>query len=138
MILYGKNILQGLLCSELTTMRHVSFIKNLDNFDAYLYSDQQSSSFLTLEIQSKLNLHRNGSYAAKSIECTNHKLGHTSSFIKQVLKQDNPVLTLSCFSLVFWKESEPYTDIEHFIEERCSFYSLSMDTPYFQTRSLSR
>ena len=31
-----------------------------------------------------------------------------SHFIKQVLKQDNLVLTLPCFSLVFWKDSEPY------------------------------
>ena len=97
-ILSGKNILQVLPSRELMTMRHVSFIKNLDNLDAYLYSDRQSSNFLTLEIQSNLNFGWNGSYAAKSIEC------RTFSFIKK----DNPVLTLPCFSLVFWKESEPY------------------------------
>ena len=37
------------------TMRHVSFFKNLDNLDAYLYSDRQSSNVLTIEIQSNLN-----------------------------------------------------------------------------------
>ena len=59
LILSGKNILQELLSHisrELTTMRHVSFINNLDNLDAYLYSDRQSSNFLTIEIQSNLNL----------------------------------------------------------------------------------
>ena len=42
--------------------------KNLDNLDAYLYSDRQSSNFLNLEIQSSLHLRGNGSYAAISIE----------------------------------------------------------------------
>ena len=85
LILSGKNILQELpshVSRELTTMRHVSFINNLDNLDTYLYSDRQSSNFLTIEIQSNLNLLRNGSYAAKSIECSNYKQGHTFSFIK--------------------------------------------------------
>ena len=54
LILSGKNILQELLSRELTTMRHVSFIQNLDNLEAYLYSDRQSSNFLTIEIQSNL------------------------------------------------------------------------------------
>ena len=45
LILSGKNILQELLSRELTTMRNISLIKNLDNFDAYLYSDRQSSNF---------------------------------------------------------------------------------------------
>ena len=71
LILFGKNILQELLSRELMTMRHVSFNKYLDNLDAYLYSDRQSSNVLTLEIQSHLNLCRNGSYAAKSIEYSN-------------------------------------------------------------------
>ena len=75
----GKNILQELLSRELTTTRHVSFIQNLDNLDTYLYSDRQSSNFLTNEIQSNLNLLRNGSYAAKSIECSNYKQDRTFS-----------------------------------------------------------
>ena len=87
LIFSGKNILQELLSRELTAMRHVSFIQNLDNLDAYLYSDRQSSNFLTNEIQSNLNLLRNGSYAAKSIECSNYKQGRTFSFIKQVLNK---------------------------------------------------
>ena len=37
----------------MTTMRHVSFFKNLDNLDAYF--DRQSSNVLTIEIQSNLN-----------------------------------------------------------------------------------
>ena len=57
-------------------------LKILDNFDASLYSDRRSSNFLTIEIQSNLNLLRN---AAKSIECSNYKQGRTFSFIKQVL-----------------------------------------------------
>ena len=103
LILSGKNILQELLSRELTTMRLVSFIQNLDNLGGYLYSDRPSPNFLNNEIQSNLNLLRNGSYAAKSIEYSNCKQGRTFSF-----KQDNPVLTLPCFSLVFWKDSEPY------------------------------
>ena len=39
----------------MTTMRHVSFFKNLDNLDAYFYFDRQSSNVLTIEIQSNLN-----------------------------------------------------------------------------------
>ena len=66
LILSGKSILQELLSRKLMTMRHVSFIQNLDNLNAYLYSDRQSSNFLTNEIQSNLNLLRNESYAAKS------------------------------------------------------------------------
>ena len=87
LILSGKNILQELLSRELTAMRHVSFIQNLDNLNAYLYSNRQSSNFLTNEIQSNLNLLQNGSYAAKSIECSNYKQGRTFSFIKQVLNK---------------------------------------------------
>ena len=34
----------------------ISSIQYLDNLDVYLYSDQQSSNFLTIEIQSNLNL----------------------------------------------------------------------------------
>ena len=43
-------------------MRYVSFIKNLDNLNGYLYSDRQSSNFLNKEIQSNLNrpLHDGG------------------------------------------------------------------------------
>ena len=37
----------------------------MDNLDTYLHSDRQSSNFLTLEIQSNVNLRRNGSYASK-------------------------------------------------------------------------
>ena len=110
-------------------MRHVSFIKKLDNLDAYLYSDQQSSNVLTLEIQSNLNLYRNGSYAAKSIECSNYKQSHTFSFIKQVLNKI--IQFLPCHVLVL-SFGRTLNNTEHFIEERCSFYSLSMDTPCFQ------
>ena len=39
---------------------------------------RQSSNILTIEIQSNLNLHGNGSYAAKSIECSNYKQGRAS------------------------------------------------------------
>ena len=79
-----KNILQELLSRELTTMRHVSFIQNSENLDVHLYSDRQSSNFLTTEIQSNLSLLRNGSYVAKSIECSNYKQSRTFSFIKHV------------------------------------------------------
>ena len=92
-------------------MIHVSFIQNLDNLDAYLYSDRQSPNFLSNEIQSNLNLLRN---AAKSIECSNYK----QSWIIQFLPCH--VLVLS-FGMIL-------NHIEHFIEERCSYYSLSMDT----------
>ena len=85
LILSGKNILQELLSRELPTMRQVSFIQNLDNLDSYLYSDRQSSNFLTNKIQINLNLLQNGSYTTKSIECSNYKQGRTFSFIKQVL-----------------------------------------------------
>ena len=64
MILSSKNILQELLFRELTTMRRVSFIKNLENLDAYLYSDRQSSNILTIEIQSKFK------FASKWIVCS--------------------------------------------------------------------
>ena len=87
LILSGKNILEELLSRELTTMRHVSFIQNLDSLDGYLYSERQSSNFLTNEIQSNSNLLQNESYAAKSIECSNYKQGRTFSFIKQVLNK---------------------------------------------------
>ena len=94
-----------------------------------LYSNRQSSNFLTIEIQSNLNLLRNGSYEAKSIEYSNYKQGHTFSFIKQVLNKiieflPCPVLVLSFVRIL--------NHVEHFIEERCGFYSLSMDTPCFQ------
>ena len=68
-------------------MRHASFIQNLDDLDGYLYSDRQSSNFLNNEIQSNLKLLRNGSYAAKSIDCSNYKQGRTFSFIKQLLNK---------------------------------------------------
>ena len=105
-------------------MRRVSFIKNLDNLDAYRYSDRQSSNFLTIEIQSNLNLRGNGSYAAKLNECSNYKQGRTFSFIKQVLNKI--IQFLPCHVLVLSFGRIP-NHIEHFIEERCSFYSLSMD-----------
>ena len=119
-----ENILQELLSRELTTMRQVSFIKTLDNFDTYLQSDRQSSNFLTLEIQSNLNLRRNGSYAAKSIECGNYKHGRTFSFIKQVLSKIIQFLPCHVLVLSFGRS---LNHTEHFIEERCSFYSLSTD-----------
>ena len=109
-------------------MRHVSFTQNLDNLDAYLYSNQQSSNFLTIEIQSNLNLRGNESYAAKSIECSNYKQGRTFSFIKQVLNKIIQFLPCHVLVLSFGKI---LNHIEHFIEERCSFYSLSMDAPCF-------
>ena len=124
LILSGKNILQELLSRELKTMRHVSFIKNLDNLDAYRYSDRQSSNFLTIEIQRNLNLRGNESYAAKSIECSNYKQGRTFSFIKQVLNKIIQFLPCHVLVLPFGRI---LNYIEHFIEERCSFYSLSMD-----------
>ena len=65
-------------------MRNVSFVKILANLDANLYPDWESLNFLTIEIQSNLNLLRNGSYVAKSIECSNYKQGRTFFFIKQV------------------------------------------------------
>ena len=79
--------------------------------------------------QSNLNLLRNGSYAAKSIECSNRKQGRTFSFIKHVLNKIIQVLPCHVLVLSFGKI---LNHIEHFIEERCSFYSLLMDTPYFQ------
>ena len=109
-------------------MRHVSFIKNLDNLDAYRYSDRQSSNFLTIEIQSNLNLRGNGSYASKSIECSNYKQGRTFSFIKQVLNKI--IQFLPCHVLVL-SFGRILNHIEDFIEERCSFYSLLMDAPCF-------
>ena len=111
------------------TMRHVSFIQNLDNLDAYLYSNRQSSNFLTNEIQNNLNLLRNGSYTAKLIECSNYKQGCTFSLIKQVLNKI--IQFLPCHVLVL-SFGRILNHIEHFIEERCSCYSLSMDTPCFQ------
>ena len=126
LILSGKNILQELLSRELTTMRHVSFIQNLENLDAYLYSNRQSSNFLNIEIQSNLNLLRNGSYAAKSIECSNYNQGRTFSFIKHVLNKI--IQFLPCHALVL-SFRKILNHKGHFIEERCSFYSLSMDTP---------
>ena len=129
LILSGKNISQELLSRELTTMRRVSFIQNLDSLDAYLYSDRQSSNFLTNEIQSNLNLIRNGSNAAKSIESSNYKQGRTFSFIKQFLNKI--IQFLPCHVLVL-SLGRILNHIEHFIEERCNYYSLSMDTPCFQ------
>ena len=110
-------------------MRHVSFIQNLDNLDAYLYSDQQSSNVLNNEIQSNLNLLRNGSYAAKSIECSNYRQGRTFSFIKQLL---NKIIQFLPFHVLVLSFGRILNHIEHFIEERCSYYSLSMDTPCLQ------
>ena len=129
LILSGKNILQELLSRELTTMRHVSFTQNLDNLDGYLYSDRQSSNFLNNEIQSSLNLLRNGSYAAKSIECSSYKQGRTFSFIKQALNKIIQFLPCRVLVLSFGRI---LNHSEHFIEERCSYYSLSMDTPCLQ------
>ena len=129
LILSGKNILQELLSRELTAMRHVSFIQNLDNLDVYLYSDRQSSNSLTSETQSNLNLLRNGSYGAKSIECSNYKQGRTFSFIKQVLNKI--IQFVPCHVLVL-SFGRILNHIEQFIEERCSYYSLSMDTLCFQ------
>ena len=51
----------------------------------YLQSDQLSSKFLTLGIQSKLNLLQNRSNAAKAIECSNSSHVCTLSFMKHVL-----------------------------------------------------
>ena len=128
LILSGKNVLQELLSRELKTMRHVSFIKNLDNLDANRYSDRQSSNFLTIEIQSNLNLRGNGLYAAKSIECSNYKQGRTFSFIKQVLNKI--IQFLPCHVLVL-SFGRILNHIEHFIEERCSFYILCRWTSLF-------
>ena len=113
LILSGKNILQELLSRELKTMRHVSFIKNLDNLDAYRYSDRQSSNFLTIEIQSNLNLRGNGSYAAKSIECSNYKQGCTFSVIKQVLNKIIQLLPCHVLVLSFGRI---LNHIENFID----------------------
>ena len=78
---------------------------------------------------SNLNLLRNGSYAAKSIECNNYKEGCNFSFIKQVLNKVIQFLPLHVLVLSF---GIILNHIEHFIEERYSFCSLSMDTPCFQ------
>ena len=129
LILSGKYILQELLSRELTTMRHVSFIQNLDYLDGYLNSDRQSSNFLNNEIQSNLNLLRNGSYAAKSIEYSNYKQGRTFSFIKQLL---NKIIQFSPCHVLVLPFGRILNHIEHFNEERCSYYSLSMDTPCLQ------
>ena len=96
-------------------MRHVSFIKNLDNLNAYRYSDRQSSNLLTIEIQSNLNLRGNGSYAAKSNECRNYKQGRTFSFIKQVLNKI--IQFLPCHVLVLFF-GRILNLIEHFIKDR--------------------
>ena len=72
---------------------------------------------------------RNGSYAAKSIECSNYKQGRTFSLIKQVLNKI--IQFLPCHVLVLSFGRILY-HIEHFIEERCSYFSLSMDAPCFQ------
>ena len=129
LILSGKYILQELLSRELTTMKHVSFIQNLDYLDGCLNSDRQSSNFLNNEIQSNLNLLRNGSYAAKSIEYSNYKQGRTFSFIKQLL---NKIIQFSPCHVLVLPFGRILNHIEHFIEERCSYYSLSMDTPCLQ------
>ena len=129
LILSGKYILQELLSRELTTMKHVSFIQNLDYLDGYLNSDRQSSNFLNNEIQSNLNLLRNGSYAAKSIEYSNYKQGRTFSFIKQLL---NKIIQFSPCHVLVLPFGRILNHIEHLIEERCSYYSLSMDTPCLQ------
>ena len=121
LILSGKNILQELLFRELPTMRHVLFIQNLDNVDGCLYPDRQSSNFLTNEIQSNLNLLRNGSYTTKSIECSNYKQGRTFSFIKQVLNKIIQFLPCHVLVLSFGRILKY---IEHFIKKRCSYYSL--------------
>ena len=88
---------------------------------------EQSSNFLTNEIQSNLNLLRNGSYAAKLIECSNDKQGRTFSFIKQVL---NKIIQLLPSHVLVLSSGRILNHIEHFIEERCSYYSLSIDTPF--------
>ena len=110
-------------------MRHVSFIQNLDNLGGYLYSNRLSPNFLNNEIQSNLSLLRNGSYAAKSIEYSNCKQGRTFSFIKQLLNKI--IQFLPCHVLVL-SFGRILNHIEHFIEEICSYYSLSMATPYLQ------
>ena len=114
---------------KLTTMRNVSFVKILANLDANLYPDWESLNFLTIEIQSNLNLLRNGSYVAKSIECSNYKQGRTFFFIKQVW---NKIIQFFPCHVLFLSFGRILSHIEHFIEERCSFYFLSMDTPCFQ------
>ena len=105
-------------------MRHVSFIKNLDNLDAYLCSDRQSSNFLSLEIQSNLNLRRNGSYVAKSIECSNYDQCRNLSFIKLL----NKIIQFSPCHVLVLSFGRSLNHIKHFIEERCSFYYLPTDT----------
>ena len=96
-------------------------------------SPSRSTAFklLTLEIQSNYNLRRNGSYAAKSIERSNYKQGRTFSFIKQVLNKI--IQFLPCHVLVL-SFGRILNHIEHFIEDRCSFYSLSTGTPCFQLK----
>ena len=128
LILSGKNILQELLSRELTTMRHVSLFK-IWTTSMPISVSIDSLNFVTLEIQSNLNLHRNESYAAKSIECSNYKQGRTFSFIKQVLNKI--IQFLPCHVLVL-SFGRILNHTEHFIEERCSYYSLSMDTSCFQ------
>ena len=98
-------------------------------FHLFKISDRQSSNFLNNEIQSNLKLLRNGSYAAKSIEYSNYKQGRTFSFIKQLLNKIIQFLTCHVLVLSFGRI---VNHTEHFIEERCSYYSLSMDTPCLQ------
>ena len=112
LILSDKNILPELLSRELTVMRHVSIIKSLDNLDGYLCYDRQSRNFLTIEIQSNLNLLRNGSYATKSIECSNYKQGRVFSFIKHVLNKIIQFLPCHDLELPFGRI---LNHIEHFI-----------------------
>ena len=74
-------------------------------------------------------MQQNRSNAAKSIERSNYKQGRTFSFITQVL--NNIIQFLPCHVLVL-SFVRILNHTEHFIEERCSYYSLSMDTPCFQ------
>ena len=51
LILSGKNVLQELLSRELKTMRHVSFIKNLDNLNAIAIPIDSLQTFSPLKFR---------------------------------------------------------------------------------------
>ena len=97
-----------------------------NNFSDYDIS--QPTPSVSLSVPSCF-LVRNRSYAAKSIECSSYKQGRSSSFIKQVLNEI--IQFLPCHVLVL-SFGRILNHTEHFIEERYSYYSLSMDTPCFQ------
>ena len=68
-------------------------------------------------------------FTSKWIVCSNYKQGCTFLFIKQVFNKIIQFLPCHVLLLSFGRI---LNHIEHFIDERCSFYSSLMDTPFFQ------